>query len=67
MTTTDHTATFSTRSEAQAVIAGLDSATYYLSHGEYERPTYTARKVRGESRYYIHAKRFFYNGTLCSV
>jgi len=62
MTATD-TATFATKSEAQTIIAGLDAATYYLAHGEYERPTYAARKVRGESIYYIHAKRFYYSGT----
>lgn len=63
MTTTDTAATFATRSEAQAIVKGLDAATYYLAHGEYERPTYTVRKVRGESSYYIHAKRFYYAGT----
>jgi len=63
MTATDTAATFATRTEALAIVAGLDSATYYLAHGEYERPTYTVRKVRGESKYYIHAKRFYYAGT----
>ena len=63
MTNTIHAATFATKPEAQAIVDGLDSATYYLAHGEYERPTYTARKVRGESSYYIHAKRFYYAGT----
>ena len=61
--TTDHTATFATKSEALALVDGLDAATYYLAHGEHSRPEYTARKVRGESRYYIHAKRFYYAGT----
>jgi len=56
-------ATFATKSEAQAIIAKLDSRTYQLAHGEYERPDYTARKIKGEDRYYIHAKRYFYAGT----
>ena len=63
MTTTDTAATFATRSEALNIVAGLDSATYYLAHGEYERPTYTVRKVRGGSKFYIHARRFYYSGT----
>ena len=58
------TATFASKSEALAIVAGLDSGTYYLAHGEYERPTYTVRKVRGESSYYIHARRYYYSGTL---
>lgn len=58
-----NTATFASRSEAQAIISQLDRGTYYLSHGEYARPHYAARKVRGEDHYYIHAKRYFYAGT----
>ena len=60
---TTETATFTTKAEAQAVINKLDSGLYYLSHGEYERPHYTVRKLRGKDRYYIHAERFFYAGT----
>ena len=56
-------ATFATKAEAEAVIAKLDNCTYILAHGEYERPNYTARKIRGEDRYYIFAKRYFYAGT----
>ncbi len=63
METQDHIATYATRSEAQAVVDGLNSGTYYLAHGEYARPAYTVRKVRGESVYYIRAKRFYYAGT----
>lgn len=63
MTATENTATFATKPEALAIVTGLDSATYYLAHGEYERPTYTVRKVRGGSEYYIHAKRFYYSAT----
>lgn len=62
MKTTD-IATFATRDEALAIVKSLDSATYYLAHGEYERPDYTVRKVRGEDRYYIHAKRYYYAGS----
>jgi hypothetical protein len=61
MTTTQ---TYATRAEAQKVIVGLNSGTYYLAHGEYERPDYTARKIRSGDRYYIHARRYFYAGTL---
>ena len=63
MTATYETATFATRSEALAEIKILNSGTYYLAHGEYERPDYTARKVRGEDCFYIHAKRYFFAGT----
>ena len=56
-------ATFATKAEAQAVIVKLDKRTYILAHGEYERPHYTARKIRGEDRYYIHTKRYFFAGT----
>jgi len=59
-----HTQTYATRAEAQKAIAGLNSGTYYLAHGEYERPDYTARKIRNDDRYYIHARRYFYTGTL---
>ena len=61
--TTENIATFATREEAKAIIADLDSCVYELAHGEYERPHYTARKVRGEDRYYIHARRYYYAGT----
>jgi hypothetical protein len=61
MTTTQ---TYATRAEAQKVIVVLDSGTYYLSHGEYERPDYTARKIRNGDRYYIHVRRYFFAGTL---
>lgn len=61
--TTETIATFATRKEAQAIIDELDSYVYELAHGEYERPDYTARKVRGEDRYYIHARRYYYAGT----
>ena len=59
--------TFATRSEALAEIKSLNSGTYYLAHGEYARPDYTARKVRGEDRFYIHAKRYFFAGTFYAV
>jgi hypothetical protein len=62
-TMTHEIATFATRQEAQEVIARLNGQTYYLAHGEYERPDYTARKVRGEDRYYIHARYYYYSGT----
>ena len=55
--------TFKTRSEAQSIIDEMDAQTYYLAHGEYARPIYTARKVRGEDAFYIHAYYFFYSGT----
>jgi len=54
---------FKTRQAAQEIVDQLDSETYYLAHGEYERPEYTARKVRGEDAYYIHARYYFYSGT----
>lgn len=57
------TATFATRTEVLTVVAGLNSATYYLAHGEYARPDYTVRKVRGGNKFYIHARRYYYGGT----
>ena len=57
------TQTFQTRAIAQSVIGRLESGTYYLSHGEYSRPHYIVRKVRGVDRYYIHAIRNFYADT----
>ena len=63
MTTTDTAAIYATKSDAQAIVNGLDAVTYHLAHGEYERPTYTARKIRGQSSYYIHAKRFYFPST----
>ena len=56
-------ATFATRIEAQTLADRLNSGTYYLAHGEYARPDYTVRKVRGGDRYYIHARRYYYSGT----
>ena len=56
-------ATYTTRTEAQAIVTALETVTYYLAHGEYDRPQYSVRKVRGDNRYYIYAKRFFYSGT----
>ena len=63
MTTTAPILTFATRAAAQAHIAELDARTYYLAHGEYARPHYTARKMRGEDSYYIHAAYSYYAGT----
>ena len=56
-------AIFNSREDAQAIVESLDSMTYGLDHGEYERPHYTARKVRGEDQYYIHARRHYFAGT----
>jgi hypothetical protein len=56
--------TYVTRAEAVIVVNELNSGIYHLGHGEYSRPHYTVRKVRGEDSYYIHARRYFYAGTL---
>ena len=56
--------TYKTRKDAQEVIDKLDAQTYYLAHGEYERPNYKARKVRGKDLFYIYAGYYFYQGTL---
>jgi len=56
-------ATFATRNEAQEIVESLDNQVYELAHGEYERPDYKVRKVRGEDAYYIHANYYFYAGT----
>ena len=51
---------FRTRSEAQQKVAELDQSVYYLAYNEYERPEYTARKVRNKDQYYIHIHPYFY-------
>ena len=63
MTTTYPILTFDSRAAAQAHIAVLDDCTYYLGHGECDRPHYTARKMRGEDHYYVHAAYSYYAGT----
>lgn len=64
--------TFSTRQEAIEYLADCREfkpgrwtprGTYYLSHGEYEAPTYRIRKVRGVEAYEIYAEYFYYSGT----
>ena len=56
-------ATFISRKDAQHTVNRLNNQTYYLAHGEYERPTYKVRKVRSKDRYYIRVEYFFYAGT----
>lgn len=58
------THTYTTLVDALKAITSLNSGTYYLAYGEYARPDYTARKIRNGARYYIHAKRYFYAGTI---
>lgn len=55
--------TTTNKQEAQKIVNKFNARTYYLSHGEYERPCYKVRKVRGQSLYYIYAKRYFFPGT----
>ena len=55
--------TYATRADALAEKIRLGIGTYYLNHGEYERPDYTVRKLRGKNGYYIHAGYFYYSGT----
>ena len=57
------TAIFKSREGAQAIVESMDSMTYWLAYGEYQRPHYTARKVRGMDQYYIHARRYYCAGT----
>lgn len=56
-------AKFETRAEAVKVVGKLDSGIYELRYGEYERPTYKVRKIRGEDAYGIRATYFFYPNT----
>lgn len=60
-------AIFPSRQSALDQIQSLDAAIYYLAHGEYSRPHYTARKIRGENDFYIHVKRYFYAGTFYAI
>lgn len=62
--TSANIAYFKTRQEAQAIVDKLDSKAYHLRHGEYERPQYHVRKERMGRRFYIHARYYFYAGTL---
>jgi len=55
--------TYETRADALAEKKQLDSGTYYLTHGEYERPDYSVRKIRGQAGYYIRARYYYYSGT----
>ena len=57
---------YKTRKSAQDAINDLDQIIYHLSHGEYTRPHYTARKVRGADRYYIHVRYHYYEGAFYS-
>ena len=55
---------FSSREKAQQKIEELDQTVYYLAHNEYERPEYTARKVRNKDQYYIHINQYFYGASV---
>ena len=57
------TYTTADRNQAKSIAQSLDDATYYLSHGEYSRPEYTVRKVRGKDKYEVFAKYSYYDGT----
>ena len=63
-----------TKSECQEILRANDcyeyrpgrytpSGTYYLSHGEYDRPNYRIIKRRGVDDYYIYATYYYYGGT----
>lgn len=54
---------FDTRKEAKAFIEKYDSGTYYLHHGEYERPNYRVRKIRNENAFGIYVTRYYYPTT----
>jgi hypothetical protein len=56
--------TYATREDAIAAKNQINSATYYLAHGEYERPDYSVRKLRRLDGYYICARYYYYAGTL---
>lgn len=51
------------KSEAKRIVNALNKSTYILAHGEYERPDYMVRKVRGEDLYEIFARYYFFRGT----
>jgi hypothetical protein len=55
--------TYATKAQALVCKQKLERGTYYLSHGEYERPTYRVRKTRNSDDYYIRAEYFYYSGT----
>jgi hypothetical protein len=55
--------TYATRKDALAEKSRLESGTYYLAHGEYERPILKVRKLRGKDQYYINVQYFYCPGT----
>jgi hypothetical protein len=56
--------TTTNETEARAIANALDSGIYYLAHGEYSRPIYKVRKVRGRNEFEIYAKYYYFAGTL---
>lgn len=59
--------TYKTREAAQAEVRQLEkesAGTYMLNHGEYARPSYKARKVRGKELFGIWIETHYYQGTL---
>ena len=54
---------FKTRQEAQDLIDRVDSETWVLRHGEYQRPDFKVRKTKGEESYYIRAIYYYRIGT----
>ena len=55
--------TFETKEKALEFITKIDWGTYYLRYGEYARPDYKARKIRGKDEYGVYATYYFYPGT----
>lgn len=56
-------ATWDTRQDAQRIADSMGAGTYFLAHGEYQRPVYQVRKVMREDRYYVHVTYYYYPGT----
>jgi len=52
---------FETKEQAEKVINYLNRGTYYLSHGEIDRPSYAVR--HNKNGYYIRIKCYFYKNT----
>lgn len=55
--------TYATLKDALAEKNRLENQTYFLAHGEYERPILKVRKLRGKDKYYILAQYFYFPGT----
>lgn len=56
--------TFPDRAGAEAAVRVLDGAVYVLSYGEYARPDYLVRKLRGRDAWGIRIRYWYQPGAV---